>query len=181
MKQQSSKNFAVLAGLLFAFAFGFQSCAKKQVVKPVTPASEETAKPGDLDAVQSKELDIHGKEFTPDTQISPIYFAYDTFTLPDDSTQALLANAQYIRAKARTEFLVEGHCDERGTTAYNLVLGQKRANVVREYYVNLGIPVERIGMISYGEEHPVCSDKTESCWGKNRRGETKIRPMDVQK
>ena len=71
--------------------------------------------------------------------------------------------------------LVEGHCDNRGTTEYNLSLGQKRAKEVRDYYVRLGVSENSIGTISYGEENPACEEETEECWMKNRRSETKVR------
>ena len=65
--------------------------------------------------------------------------------------------------------MVEGHCDERGTNEYNLALGDRRSRAVRDYLVALGIGSNRIETISYGEEKPVCAEKTEECWAKNRR------------
>jgi peptidoglycan-associated lipoprotein len=64
---------------------------------------------------------------------------------------------------------IEGHCDDRGTTEYNLALGAKRAQVAQNYLVSLGVPASRLSTISYGEEVPVCREENESCWQKNRR------------
>ena len=78
------------------------------------------------------------------------------------------------------EALVEGHCDERGTTEYNLGLGQRRAAAVRQYYMTLGLDGGRIATISYGKEQPVCTEHTEDCWAKNRRGVTKVRVPETK-
>ena len=68
--------------------------------------------------------------------------------------------------------MVEGNCDDRGTIAYNIALGEKRANEVKDYYVRLGIPADKITTVSYGKEKPVCYEATQACWAKNRRAET---------
>jgi peptidoglycan-associated lipoprotein len=80
---------------------------------------------------------------------------------------------------------VEGHADQRGTVEYNLALGQRRANSMKSYYATLGVQKSLLSTISYGEEHPVCTEDNESCWSKNRRGETTLKsptairiPMD---
>jgi peptidoglycan-associated lipoprotein len=67
------------------------------------------------------------------------------------------------------QILIEGHCDERGTSAYNLALGDRRANAAKEYLVSLGIDASRVRTISYGKERPFCTESTESCWQENRR------------
>ena len=69
---------------------------------------------------------------------------------------------------------IEGNCDERGTREYNLALGARRANAVKEYLVSLGVSAARIDTISYGKERPICTESTESCWAQNRRGVTMI-------
>ena len=67
------------------------------------------------------------------------------------------------------QVLIEGHCDERGTAAYNLALGDRRANAAKEYLVSLGIDASRLRTVSYGKERPFCTENDESCWQKNRR------------
>ncbi|MBO7605747.1 MAG: OmpA family protein, partial [Elusimicrobiaceae bacterium] len=84
----------------------------------------------------------------------------------------LKANAEILKVKGINNITVEGNCDDRGTIAYNIALGQKRANEVRDYYIKLGVKAENINTVSYGEENPVCTDQTESCWAKNRRADT---------
>jgi len=69
---------------------------------------------------------------------------------------------------------IEGHCDSRGSGEYNLALGSRRANAVKEYLVSLGVSASRIDTISYGKEHPICSESTEDCWAQNRRGVTSV-------
>ena len=69
---------------------------------------------------------------------------------------------------------VEGHCDERGTREYNLALGARRANAVKEFLAGQGVAIGRIETISYGKERPICTDSNEACWAQNRRGVTTI-------
>ena len=79
------------------------------------------------------------------------------------------ASAAWLRANAGTLVLIEGHCDERGTDAYNLALGDRRAKAAMDYLVSRGIQADRITTLSYGKERPVCREHTEACWAKNRR------------
>jgi peptidoglycan-associated lipoprotein len=78
-------------------------------------------------------------------------------------------NARWLKAHPSYLVLIEGHCDERGTNEYNLALGERRAKATRDHLVSLGIEGSRITVISYGEERPVCTERTEGCWTKNRR------------
>ena len=107
--------------------------------------------------------------------LKSVPFDYDSAKLSDGALAVLKANAEVIKADPAVEVLVTGHCDERGTTAYNLALGQKRAKEVRDYYVNLGIDGARVATISYGKEQPLCSDSNDECWSQNRRAETLAR------
>ena len=77
--------------------------------------------------------------------------------------------ASWLIKNTSAKILVEGHCDERGTNEYNLALGDRRAKAARDYLIALGIASNRIEMISYGEEKPLCKESTEECWAKNRR------------
>jgi len=107
--------------------------------------------------------------------LKSVPFDYDSAKLSDDALAILKANADILRANDGLEVLVAGNCDERGTVAYNLALGQKRANQVRDYYVSIGIDRGRIATISYGKEQPLCTDSNEDCWMKNRRAESRAR------
>jgi peptidoglycan-associated lipoprotein len=82
----------------------------------------------------------------------------------------LTANANYLKRWTSVRFNIEGHCDERGTAEYNLGLGDRRANAVKAYLVELGVPADRITVVSKGKETPFCSEHNEACWQQNRRG-----------
>ena len=98
-----------------------------------------------------------------------IFFDFDSAALRTDARNTLRANADWMKNNPSARVEVEGHCDERGTNEYNLALGAKRAQSARDYLVSLGIAANRLSTISFGEEVPVCTEKTESCWQKNRR------------
>jgi peptidoglycan-associated lipoprotein len=99
-----------------------------------------------------------------------VFFGYDSWTISEDQRQALNRDADWMRSNPSAMIKVEGHCDERGTSAYNLVLGEKRAKAVRNYLVELGISANRLSVVSYGKERPSCLDHVESCYQQNRRG-----------
>lgn len=99
-----------------------------------------------------------------------VYFDLDASTIKDDAKAALSTNATYMKRWPSVRATIEGHCDERGTAEYNLGLGDRRGNAVKEYLVSLGIPAANITVVSKGKEAPFCTDKNESCWQQNRRG-----------
>lgn len=103
------------------------------------------------------------------------FFAYDSFAITDDGRDALVKDAEWARANPNAKLKIEGHCDERGTSAYNIVLGEKRAKAVRNYLVELGINANRVSVVSYGKERPFCSEHTETCYAQNRRGHVVVR------
>jgi peptidoglycan-associated lipoprotein len=96
-------------------------------------------------------------------------FAYDSTELSEDARGILQKNATWMKRWSTTKVVVEGHADSRGTNEYNLALGERRADVVRDYLVGLGIAADRLTIVSKGEEEPACKDDTESCWQQNRR------------
>lgn len=100
--------------------------------------------------------------------LSDIYFEFDQYTVRSEAQRTMEANAAVLRAESGS-VVIEGHCDERGTLAYNLVLGEKRAQSAKRYLEELGIPGSRLQTTSYGEVRPLCRDHNEGCWGKNRR------------
>jgi peptidoglycan-associated lipoprotein len=99
-----------------------------------------------------------------------VYFGYDSWTISEEGRQALSRDAQWMKSNGGAAVKVEGHCDERGTSAYNMVLGEKRAKAVRNYLVELGVGANRLSVVSYGKERPFCADHAESCYQQNRRG-----------
>ena len=101
--------------------------------------------------------------------LKDIYFGYDSSDLQSDARATLKGNGAWLKANPSVRVQIEGHCDERGTQEYNLALGAKRAQSAKDYLVTLGIAANRLSVISYGEEVPVCREHNESCWQKNRR------------
>jgi peptidoglycan-associated lipoprotein len=111
---------------------------------------------------------------TPDEiwlkEVQDAYFDFNKADLRSDAREALSHTANYLRNYPQVKVTIEGHCDERGSTEYNLGLGDRRANATKSYLVSLGISGDRISTVSYGKEKPFCMDSTEDCWQKNRRG-----------
>jgi peptidoglycan-associated lipoprotein len=103
--------------------------------------------------------------------LKPIHFDFDAAELRPDALQTLNDNAGHIREHSPLGVRVEGHCDERGTSEYNLALGDRRARAARDYLVSLGIPATRLRTISYGKERPADPGHSEDAWSKNRRAE----------
>ena len=103
-----------------------------------------------------------------------VFFTLDSDRLREQELGVLHANAQWLERWTTTRITVEGHCDERGTSEYNLGLGDRRAARVKSYLVSLGIPPERIATVSKGKEEPVCQESQEACWQQNRRGHAVI-------
>ncbi len=175
------KKFMALAIILGLAVFG---CAEK---KPVTtiPQTEETKpipqvkeaeKPKKApEKVSEEEVKVEQKEVTSKVEEIPgmfkdIHFDYDKYDIREDARITLKSVADYLIKNPANRMLVEGHCDDRGTSEYNLGLGDKRAKAAKDYLLSLGVPSARVDAISYGKEKPLCSDQTEDCWGKNRRG-----------
>ena len=175
-KNEKLKSFAVGFLCWGILVWTFAACAKKQQVKlddkPVEAKIVE-------DKVESEELDIHGKDFISNGNLQTVRFQYDSSELSQSTRNTLSQNALTLKKNTDWEILNEGHTDERGTLEYNIALGQKRAQSVRQYYISLGIAPERLGALSYGKEKAVCPDPTENCWSQNRRVETKVRNMNV--
>jgi peptidoglycan-associated lipoprotein len=104
-----------------------------------------------------------------------VFFAYDSFSITEEGRQALSRNAEWMKSKPAAQLKIEGHCDERGTSAYNLVLGEKRAKAVRNYLVELGVAANHLSVVSYGKERPFCKEHAEPCYAQNRRGHVVVR------
>ncbi len=135
-------------------------------------APSANAVPGSPTDVQEASLRAHVYESDPNLQI--VHFALDSADFSDEALSIMKANAAYLKTKEDKAILIEGYADDRGTIEYNLALGQRRAEAVKEYYHSLGIPVRRMATISYGKLKPLCSQDDDKCWGQNRRAETKL-------
>jgi len=102
--------------------------------------------------------------------LADVFFDYDQSGIRDDGRAPLQKNADWLKRWTSTQITVEGHADARGSSEYNLALGSRRASAVKDYLVNLGIPGNRITVVSKGKEQPVCTTESEQCWQQNRRG-----------
>jgi peptidoglycan-associated lipoprotein len=108
-------------------------------------------------------------EFQPLAELRDVHFDFDRYVIRPDGARILDRNAAWHMANADHLILIEGHCDERGTSEYNLALGERRAHAALNYLVARGVSARRITIVSYGEEQPQCKESTEDCWAKNRR------------
>lgn len=162
-------------------------CAKKEMVKgeesipPASnaPSSEKSSKPSataikeeavkeqPIKEASAKEESV--KAATAENMLKTIYFDFDSYVLSQTSRDILFNNADYLMKNGSLKIRVEGNCDERGSDEYNLSLGEKRAKSAMDYLVTLGVPANRISVISYGKEKPVDPGHDEAAWAKNRR------------
>lgn len=101
--------------------------------------------------------------------LQDVFFGYDQWTLSDAGMEALNHDAAYLKDHPGTVLKIEGHCDERGTTDYNMVLGDKRAKAARHYLMETGVNPKQLAIVSFGKERPFCFDREESCYQQNRR------------
>jgi peptidoglycan-associated lipoprotein len=108
-------------------------------------------------------------EFAARAELEDIHFDFDRYDIRPGDARILDGSAAWLRTNPGALVLIEGHCDERGTDAYNLALGDRRAKAAMDYLVSRGVQSDRITTVSYGEERPLCREHTEACWAKNRR------------
>jgi peptidoglycan-associated lipoprotein len=167
-------------------------CAKKEMVKgeeampaaaPAKPSEQAPAKPAAKEekvaAEPVKEAPIAKEETTaaPAAQeqtLQRIYFDFDSYVLTKDARDILASDGELLLKKISGKVTIEGHCDERGSDEYNLALGEKRAKAAMNYLVTLGVPADRLSIISYGKEKPLEPGHDEAAWAKNRRAELVI-------
>jgi peptidoglycan-associated lipoprotein len=161
------------------------ACGKKKPVTPAPPppaaatkpenppppppppaATPETHVPTDEEIFSKMSLE----ELNAKKPLGDAYFSLDSSELSEDARGALQKDADWMKKWTSTKVTVEGHCDSRGTSEYNLALGERRSTAVKSYLASLGIGADRVMTVSKGKEQPVCSDANESCWKQNRRG-----------
>lgn len=158
--------------LVLGLALGLAACSKNQ--KADAAADLQAAADSNYDVIVAEEETVTEAVESAEVSLAPVFFALNEYSLSKGARNILKANAEILKLKGINNITVEGNCDDRGTIAYNIALGQKRANEVRDYYIKLGVKAENINTISYGEENPLCTDQTESCWAKNRRADTVV-------
>lgn len=172
------KVFLVLTLMMVAPVFLLTvSCSKNMVQNtPETVSHEEAVTASDVSEAElqqnddSLELNNPGvieAEFLAET----IYFKYDSSELSDGVPSVLTNMADYMISNPRLKLMLEGHCDERGSAAYNIALGKRRAESVKAFLMGLGIPPQRLDTVSYGKSQPAVTGHNEMAWDRNRRVE----------
>lgn len=111
------------------------------------------------------------RDFKATSELSTVHFDFDQYDINPDDQIILGRNAAWLAENPNTFVQIEGHCDSRGTLDYNLALGDRRANSIKNYLISLNVNSSRISTITYGEEIPLCAERNEPCWSQNRRGE----------
>ncbi len=105
-----------------------------------------------------------------------VFFGYDRWSLSEQGMGALNKNAQWLKEHPGAVLRIEGHCDERGTVDYNMILGDKRAKAARAYLLEAGVSPKQLQIVSYGKERPFCFERDEACYQQNRRGHMLLSP-----
>ncbi|OQY02086.1 MAG: peptidoglycan-associated lipoprotein [Desulfobacteraceae bacterium 4572_130] len=178
-----TKRILINLGLLFMVSglILITSCAKKSIISEsanaqiVTPeekllTAEEIAKQKALKNKQRiREEELKQSTSKKRFQNQDIYFAYDSSELMPISQILLREKSAWLGKNSSINVIIEGHCDERGTTEYNLALGERRALAAKNFLIDLGISSSRLDTISYGEERPINTGKNSAGWAKNRR------------
>jgi peptidoglycan-associated lipoprotein len=129
---------------------------------PVTTVRPDTFDPTSIAALKDPRSPLSKRS---------VYFDYDSYVVKDEFQALLAAHGKFLAANAKMKMLIQGNADERGSREYNLALGQKRADAVRKALALLGAREDQLEAVSLGEEKPACSESTEECWAKNRRGD----------
>ncbi|MDH5429446.1 MAG: OmpA family protein [Nitrospirota bacterium] len=109
------------------------------------------------------------EQFTAQAGLEDVHFDFNSIQLSEQAKTILMANAEWLKAHPHAEMTIEGHCDDRGTSSYNYVLGEKRALRTKAFLTSLGVSGERLKVMSFGKDNPACWDPTEPCYHKNRR------------
>lgn len=178
---------AATATLCMVLGLGAAACGKPQqvAVTPPPPMPTAPAKPPappppptapaaapapraltEEEIFAQKSLD----QLNSERPLGDVFFDLDEASIKEEGRAALSTNAAWLKRWSNTRISIEGHCDERGTAEYNLGLGERRANAVRAYLVELGVPGDRVTVVSKGKEAPFCTESNEACWQQNRRG-----------
>jgi peptidoglycan-associated lipoprotein len=103
-----------------------------------------------------------------------VFFAHDRYDLSPDARRTLERQSAYLKQYGDVRFIIQGHADEHGTREYNLALGERRAAVVKDYLVALGVPATRLATVSYGKERPAVLGSNEAAWSQNRRAQSVV-------
>jgi peptidoglycan-associated lipoprotein len=143
--------------------------SEAKVSPPILPLVEEKARIPEQAIAPAPPAQPPMPQAKPVPELSDVFFDFDRFVIRGDARSGLETNAGLLKSQSSEKILIEGHCDERGTSAYNLVLGERRAQATAQYLRDLGVPSSHIQITSYGKERPFCTEHSEACWQSNRR------------
>ncbi|WII73606.1 peptidoglycan-associated lipoprotein Pal [Bdellovibrio sp. 22V] len=162
--------------MLRKLALGLVACALVAGCKGKQTQSDQSIETMPAGGQQSTAIDSAPLSYDPMGSDSgkiaglvTVHFGYDKSSLDASAKKDIATNVEWMKANPSARVQIEGHCDSRGTIEYNVALGERRANAVKAYMVSLGIPSERLSVISYGKEKPIEMGDTEAAWAKNRR------------
>ena len=181
------KRFTSGAALVLIVGLTVGACGKKKIetpspgptpaptvdTKPATPPPPPAPPPSATPPAPTED-ELFAKETLEELNkrapLADIEFEYDSITLTEAARALLQKHLAFLKRWPTTKINIEGHADSRGTNEYNLALGERRADAVRDYLVSLGLAADRVTIVSKGEEQPFCKEETEACWQKNRVG-----------
>jgi len=162
---RSTTKIALVA--LASAAMLFAGCAKKVEVTP----GADSAKGASSHASTASNGAVNPGSMQKKPSANSVYFAFDNSNLDAAARATLDGYATWLNANRNTSVTVEGNCDERGSREYNLALGQRRADSIRDFLSSRGVSASRIDTVSFGEERAACKGTGEACWAQNRRGD----------
>ena len=176
----TQRRYVWLTAIVLLVVMTVSACGKKVVPPPPPPPPAPPAAPPPPPPPPAPaprpltEEELFAKktleQLNAEMPLADVQFDYDMATVRDDQRAILQKNADWMKRWTSTRVTIEGHADARGTNEYNLALGERRGAAVKDYMVTLGIGADRLAVISKGEESPLCTDETEACFARNRRG-----------
>ncbi len=168
MNRPFSRIGSLLIMILVGVLMAAPGCGKKP--RPSTDVSQETTQPDDSSGTTVEPGDSgDNQDEAAGKSLSDVFFDYDRYNLREDTRRVLEVDARVLLDNPEINATLEGHCDERGTVEYNLALGERRAQSVKDYLIEFGIDAGRLTAVSYGEERPFAEGHDETAWSQNRR------------
>ena len=162
-----SKIRVLLSVLVVLSLVVLSGCAKDKVKDEALKPSTDSSAMGKEESLESEPIGI--SEGRTSEGMLPVYFDFDSSDIRNDQVSRIETNADFLKAEAGTNIRIEGNCDPRGTSEYNMALGERRAQSAKKYLVNLGIAESRLSTISFGEERLLMHGHDELSWAQNRR------------
>jgi peptidoglycan-associated lipoprotein len=163
------RNKTWISIMVLAMVLGAAGCGGKKGPEGATAGAGTTESPATLPGADTGALP--GGSLEAGVTLPTVYFDYNQASVRSDAKAPLKQAAETLKGNSSAQVTIEGHCDERGSSEYNLALGERRAQAVKSYLRTLGIDGKKLSTISYGKERPIDSGHTESAWAKNRRAE----------